>query len=192
MIGPDESVAIMGMKGTGKTTLCRVIARAAAPRVVVWDPLSQFPVEVSYRPRALSSAEFDELARRCWHAAPMMLVVSEAEQVIPQRGGVLPPAFQALALMGRNLGLRYVAETRQPQRLDKAVLDQADPTFIFKLAGRALEYMEEYLGRHDGRQLEVMRSWTKDPREGGGRFFYYRDGELREHSPLSVPPSLAS
>lgn len=181
-IGPEDTFTVAGMRGTGKTTLMNAFL---GPRTIVWDPLAQYDPKHAYRPRSLTRAEFDELAGRLWYDAPVRLLVEEAEQVLPQ-GPDLPPNFKSFALMGRNLGLSWGMNTRQPAALTKKVLDESDHIFIFKLGGRALDYMVAYLGK-EGRRLEEMRSWVKDPRQGGGRFFWYHDGELEECPPLRLP-----
>jgi hypothetical protein len=173
----------MGQKGTGKTTLCKLLATSDT---AVWDPLRQYPEEIAYRPRALDRVEFDAFAGAVWRCAPKRILVEEAEQVLPQGAG-LPPNFKALAMMGRNIGLTFGANTRRPQRLEKDVLDESDHLFIFKLSGRSLDYMQAYLGRVDGPRLDVMRRWIKDPRAGGGYFWHYHDGDLDLRAPLPAP-----
>jgi hypothetical protein len=188
-ISEEDTATVMGMRGSGKTAICRLLASGA--RTVVWDPLGQYPANVAYRPRAVDRAEFDALVARVWHNAPATLLVEEAEQVLPQ-GPPLPPNFKAFALMGRNYGLRWFLNTRSPQALAKAVLDESDHLFIFKLGGRALDYMKDYLGRTDGRELDRMRKWIKDPRKGGGRYFHYHDGELTECPRLTLPRGMTT
>ena len=189
-IGGDESVAVLGMKGTGKTTLCGALALDMPP-VVAWDPFGQYPPPVqSYRPTTMHRREFDRLAAHLWGLAqqgrPSTFLVEEAEQVLPQ-GPDLPPAYKMHALMGRNLGLRSIWNTRRPQGLSKHVFNLADHLFIFKLEGGDLDWTAKHLGGTAGRHLRRMRGWIKDPREGGGRFFHYHDGELQEHDPLPRP-----
>jgi energy-coupling factor transporter ATP-binding protein EcfA2 len=187
-IQPGECSVIMGMKGTGKSTLQEQLAETFRERgitTVVWDPIGQYPGTVSYRPRAFDDREeLDELARRVWQAAPARLEIEEAEQILPQ-GPDLPTTFKAFALMGRNYGLSWGVNTRRPQAVSKHVLNLADHLFIFKLELRDLDYMKSFLGRA-GTDLEDMRTWTKDPREGGGQFFHYHDGQLEQHPPLDL------
>lgn len=181
--GPEDTATAMGMRGSGKTSLFRHLLPAFKPNLVVWDPLAQYPPDVSYRPGALSRRELDSLCRQLWPRAPINLMLEEAEQVLPQ-GMDLPPACKQFFLMGRNVGARWLVNTRQPQALTKRVLDESDHFFIFKLQGRALDYMMRYLGR-DGRRLAKMQAWRKEQH----RFFWYHDALLEECEALELAPA---
>lgn len=191
-IGKDESVGILGMKGTGKTTLGGVLAEEMGP-TAAWDPFGQYrPPVQSYRPKAIDRDEFDRLAGHLWDLGvkgrPSTLLIEEAEQILPE-GPDLPPAYKRHFLMGRNLCLRSVINTRRYQALSKHVMRGLDWLFIMKLEGGDIDYLGKpaCLGRNVGRDLEAMRTWTKDPRQGGGLFFTYHDGELR--GPFRLNPS---
>lgn len=189
-IGAEDTWTVMGQRGTGKTTLCQALARLAAPRVCVVDPLGQYPAEYAYRPARFARKEMDKVGALAWSMSPVRVIVEEAEQVFPQ-GPDLPPKFKQFALMGRNLGSSWGMNTRRPQDLSKILLDNSDHIFMFKLGGRALRYMAEYIAdeaddEEEAKRVLGMRSWVKDPRQGGGRFLWYHDGELREMAPLKV------
>ncbi|HEX2065450.1 MAG TPA: hypothetical protein VHI93_01420 [Candidatus Thermoplasmatota archaeon] len=190
-IGRDESVALMGMKGTGKTTLGRVLAHEMGP-VLAWDPFGQYGAPIrSYRPPVMDDAnDLDRIAAHLFELGrqghPNTLLVEEAEQVLPE-GMPLPRSYKQYALMGRNLGLRTILNTRRPQGVSKMALRNSnDHLFIFKLEGGDIDWLVKVLGKRHAAQLREMETWVKDPRQGGGRFLQYHDGELREHKPLAA------
>jgi hypothetical protein len=183
-IKPTAKVAVMGMNETGKTVICRLQARAARPSVVVYDPLGQYPADVSFRPRNIGDVdEFDDLVRACYYDPPKRLIIEEAEQVLPQRG-VLPPWFLQYSMPGRNLGLAWTINLRAPQLIEKSALNLADHLFIFKLEGTSVDYMRNRVGRHNRGTFDRMLRWRKEDY----RFFHYHSGELTECPPL--PASL--
>jgi energy-coupling factor transporter ATP-binding protein EcfA2 len=211
-IQPGECTVIMGMKGTGKTTLQREIARTFRQDLdvptVVWDPIGQYPSPVSYRPRCFDDRdELDQLARRIWQHAPARLEIEEAEQVLPQ-GPDLPSTFKAYALMGRNYGLSWGVNTRRPQAVSKHILNLADHLFIFKLELRDRGYLHKFLGRppmvplaEPGTAYDLpdeidinegvvpwddLKHMPKDPREGGGFYLHYNEGKMLLHRPLDL------
>lgn len=188
-IGPEETFLAAGMRGTGKTTLTKRIAASWRPNVIVWDVLNQYgDLGIGWRPPSVSPKQLNHLARWAWETRKK-LVLEEAEQIVPQ-GPPPPQVFKDYVQLGRNVPiddvnrLAFGANVRRPQAVSKFLLDEADHLFIFKLAGRALTYMADYIGGREGRQLLKMRTWVKDPRQGGGRFFHYHEGELVECPPL--------
>lgn len=182
------------MPGTGKTTLCRVIAQEMAP-TSMWDPFGQYvglPGVASYRPPRMDVELLDGLAGHLWAQvqagrAPngVTLGVEEAEQVL-EEGQPLPPNVRESALMGRNKEFRYLVNLRRPQDFTKRLLRVVDWLFVMKLPLGDLESLRKWVGSTNVDRMRVMETWTKDPRKGGGRFFTYHDGELREHPPLKV------
>jgi hypothetical protein len=171
-LGPEDTFAAIGMRGTGKTTLCRKIVRGWGPRTVVWDPFGQYPPPISYRPRTIDRREHDGLCRHVWTSAPFNLLVEEAEQVLPE-GRPLAPAANQLFLMGRNLRIRWGLNTRHPAALKKQVLNECDHYFVFKLRPQSIEYMVRYLelAPRDARAFRKMHAWLKSEH----RFFWYSD-----------------
>lgn len=178
-VGRPPKVVVAGMSGTGKTTLCRLLVEQFRPRCVVWDPMGQYPSEISYRPRRFDdAAEADALVRRVMDAGPFVIEWEEIEQIYAEKGGGwLPPFTKQYVLMWRNYGSGWIANVRQPQRVSKTILNEADDLILFKLSGTALDYVVSLLGRDDGPRLYAMRKWHKDEH----RFFHRRpDGELVE------------
>lgn len=194
IVNPEDTFTVCGMRGTGKTTLEMELARLT--KTVVMDPLAQFDPKIRWVPPRHGRRELDWIAAKCWQASPVRLIVSEAEQLVPE-GRPLPPVFGKFALMGRNLGSSWGMDTRRPQKLTKELLDNSDHIFIFKLSGRAIRYMVDYISEdaddeNDAKQLFEMRAWTKDPRQGGGWFFHYHDGRLVKRKPLKIAKPTAS
>jgi energy-coupling factor transporter ATP-binding protein EcfA2 len=180
-IGNPPRVAVVGKSGTGKTTLCRVLVEGLRPRVTVWDPVRQYPADIAYRPRDLGSRqEAEGLARWARSRAPWSLLYEEAEQVLDQGRGPLPPALNEYVLVGRNWRLGWIVNVRRPQALHKTVLDEVDDIYIFKVEGRALDYAVSRLGSDVGPRLRAMQAWPKDAHQ----FYWYHEGDLE--GPLTL------
>lgn len=183
-VRPVKAV-VAGTSGTGKTTLLRRIIEPLRPKIAVWDPFGQYPVDVSYRPRRFDSrAEAEALSATAWRAAPFVLTWEEAEQIWSQNKGELPPVTKQYVLMGRNVDLGWIANVRRPQALVKSILDEADDIYLFKLKGRAFDYMVDFLGKSEGAKIAPMRTWRKEDH----LFFHIQEGEVSEPMRLRLKP----
>lgn len=188
-LGPEHSVAVVGMKGTGKTTLFRqLLTLPGAPaRRAVWDPLHQYPADVAYRPGGMVEprAEMDLFLRQAYGGPPTRVFIEEAEAVLPERYPFLPNT-QAFLQMGRNRGHSVVVNTRRPAMLHKFLLEEADHVFLFKMRNLSLKAVIDVFDLEPGDEakLRTMRRWQKEDH----RFFWLNPaGELVECPPLKLP-----
>jgi len=187
-IGVEEITAAIGMRGTGKTTLAEHIADAQPSEVSIaaWDPKGVWPDKYSYRPREFSLEELNRFFGWVIQAAPCRVFLEEIEQLL-KSGIDLPPNVRRATMMGRESGISYHVDARMPRKVHKGILDEADHYFLFKLSGAKQDYIvRKFLGRRHRDQLATMDTWTKDPRDGGGRFFHLYEGHLEACQPLDV------
>ena len=97
--------------------------------------------------------------------SPLHLVIEEAQRVIPEkpRKGqqALKGAFEDVCKIGRNFGIGWSLITQRPQAVDKEVLNQADPLFVFMTSGKherkaILDWIDE-----KGVDGEVLKGLSK-------------------------------
>lgn len=99
--------------------------------------------------------------------SPMHLVVEEAQRVIPQRTGQgnarLKGAFEDVCKIGRNFGIGWSLITQRPQAVDKEVLNQADPLFVFMTSGKhERKAINEWIDEQ-GVDAKVLKGLSKLP-----------------------------
>lgn len=97
--------------------------------------------------------------------SPMHLVVEEAQRVIPQhtRRGTerLKGVFEDICKIGRNFGIGWSLITQRPQAVDKEVLNQADPLFVFQTSGKhERKAIREWIDEQ-GLDPEVLKGLSK-------------------------------
>lgn len=97
--------------------------------------------------------------------SPLHLVVEEAQRVIPQhtRKGTerLKGAFEDICKIGRNFGIGWSLITQRPQAVDKEVLNQADPLFVFQTSGKhERKAIREWIDEQ-GVEPEVLKGLSK-------------------------------
>jgi len=160
----QENVMILGMQGSGKTSLARRLLRTipTVPRVI-WSPqmpmqnygafgepvrdierIAQFPRAAhvwvgEFGPRQFA-AICDTMMSRAQNA---LLVVDDVhEQVSKQR---VPPEFARLVNSGRNRGITSIWITPAPNLVSNNLLQSAHHIFAFPFA---LEGQVEWLAKN--------------------------------------------
>jgi len=185
-----STVLIAGLKGSGKTTMARHLARLVAPdRLAIYDPMREF------RAREFEAAERAEpdmiLSRRAfddWMAGLMpeppkkttrhdVVIVDEANVYAPNKHELSEPLF-AYINMGRHMRVGLVAVTRRLPQLNTHIVELADILIFYKLTGSnditRLNRISAGLG------VEVARL----PQY---HYAVVKDGDYTIHSPLEDP-----
>lgn len=192
-LGVEDSAAVVGRRGTGKTTLFRALHGLPGPPRVrpVWDPLQQYDPRFAYVPPGQDTprVELDAMLRAAYASQePVRVFIEEAEEPL-REGQPFLPATQAWFQKGRNLGHSWVVNTRRPAMLAKFLLEEADHVFIFMLRGRSVASIVEILDLDDDEEAALrgaMKAWRKEEH----RFWWYRDGQgLIECPRLKVRPA---
>jgi DNA helicase HerA-like ATPase len=168
-VGPDNTIiSVLGMKGTGKTTLVREVVDEY-PRVVVVDSLGEYGdaqgwmvaytlegavkalVDAETRPRFSLSYrpdDTDEALRFLTvvrHAHGLLLVMDEAN--IYMTPSELPKVLGALIRRGRHNGLSQIYVAQRAASLHREVTAQSDVIIAFRQQEpRDLQYLRSRFG----------------------------------------------
>ena len=161
-ISRSDRITIAGLPGTGKTTLAKFLASLCLPRVLIYDPLSQysgFEDEYRYIPKSDSQAEFNSICRRLRSQSNIMFVVEECERYIGQGRPLGDDAFD-LVNRGRNWNVGIVAVTRRIQRLSKDYFDLCQHIFFFKCGLKSREYIADMIGRAEANRIMKLTKYS--------------------------------
>jgi len=174
-IRTDETITVMGTKGSGKTVLVKALCSTIPKdRLLIYDPIDQYEPLSRYVPARDDVKEFEKIAQRVWNKGNTLFVVEEAElyyrEMFP-----LQEFSSKIALRGRNRGIGLLCVTRRPPELKKTVLNLSDHIFIFKLIGWDIDYMDSFLRKRFTKELNTMMDWSRDDH----CFYHYQDGILK-------------
>ena len=180
-------VVVCGLKGSGKTTMARPLARQVAPdRLALYDPQrefagGEFSASERHEPeKVMSRTEFEG-----WFGELLppdgrdtsdydAIIVDEANLYIPARYP-LSEAVGAYTNMGRHIRTSLVCVTRRPVQLYVDVIELADYLIVYKLAGS--NDISKLNSISAGLGIEVSRLPPY-------HYAVVRDGAYTLHSPL--------
>lgn len=154
-IKSTDRVTICGLPGTGKTTLAKYFGSLLEPRVLIYDPLSQytgFPDECRYIPKSDSLQEFDGICRQLRAKGNITFLVEEAERYMGQGKPLGENTFD-LINRGRNWGVGVFCVTRRVQRISKDFFDLCQHCFIFRIGLKSRGYIADMIGWDDTRKV---------------------------------------
>jgi hypothetical protein len=176
-IASDEGITIAGMRGQGKTTFAkRTLSRFN--KVLVWDPLAQYPEFNRYVPQTGSQAEFEYVAAWVWNEGNIMFAIEECERWVGE-GMAIAPSMTKIINMGRNKGIGYMPITRRIANLSKTAFSLCDHVFLFRFfAPNDIKYCSEFIGREWGKRLQELPKHNY--------IYYGAEGVVCECPPIKV------
>ena len=158
------TAVIVGMKGTGKSTLLRGMARKAT-RLFVLDTmrehggevehvytdahaLSAFfqtnargPWRVAFQPDLRSQTQFDAACGVVWELGNCLLIIDEVD--LWTAAGQMPDSLYQILMLGRHRGINMVCTCRRPANMPLSWRSQADTWAVFRvLCGADIDALE--------------------------------------------------
>ena len=133
MIKRDGITTISGMRGHGKTSLAKRILVAlikAKHTVIVYDPMQEYPKEISYNPRSDSKEEFNLFLKHIWNTGNVFVVIDEAERYLSVRQPLVEYAAK-IVNTGRHRNIGLLVITRRLAELNKTVFGLSDKAIFF-------------------------------------------------------------
>lgn len=192
-IKQNEIVTICGKRGSGKTYLMKNILKSVH-NFFVYDPLHQISISdayitknfndalnvmrkgskrIIYKPMQISISEFDILSKMIYNVGNIMLLVDEADRVMPSRA--ITKNASALIDLGRTRLIGGIFITRRLARLDSLPISQSDHVIAFKtILPQDVKYLKEFIG-----ELAEQASNLKPY-----HFLYYDGNETIIHKPI--------
>lgn len=176
-----KTFCILGLRGTGKSTLANYILNNAGADALYYDTLYEAPessIFDIYRPKdRYSVAELESVIRAVVPAninqlpRYRMVLIDEANRFCPSKPAPLPPAVADLNDQCRHYLMSAGFIARRPTQLNQDLMELADYCFIFRLTGKNdLLHLENTvsglgdavrtLGRFEFVQLAPDKSFT--------------------------------
>ena len=156
----NENVGIMGMQGTGKTTLCKQILDAMpnVPRII-WSPQRPLDLYGGYgepinhlsklrRGAYLYVGEYGErtfaaMCNRMMDLSNMICVIDDVHEYVKKQN--IPPEFARLINSGRNRGICSIFLTPSPNLVHNNLLQSCQHIYCYRMG---LESQIEWLAKN--------------------------------------------
>ena len=168
-IKTTDVLTIAGQRGTGKSTLLRMIARAAK-KIIVYDPLFEHGMlgvptgnvndvrqldRVVYQPLKNDEEEFEKFCKAAWEKDNVIVFVDECDEHADLY--CLPTYFGRLVRLGRHKGIGVVAITRRIANLNKTVPALSQHIISFRqMLPNDISYLADFMGWKNASQLRDL------------------------------------
>lgn len=143
-----STIIISGNKFVGKSTIAKHFTEMYE-RHVIYDTTRDFTnagFQNVYVPTGGSIEEFERFCCEILKIGNMMVVVDEAQQVLPEGRDISKCAFQ-LVMYGRHSGIGLIATTKRPAILNKTVFEEANYLMLFRhMIPNDVKYLKQIVG----------------------------------------------
>lgn len=135
----NKRFIIIGLQGSGKTTLAKSILRGV-DRHIVYDPMGEYPANQGFRnfvPDDMDSpAEMDDFIGNVvipWQ--PDLFILDEGSRYIPHNPKRLPRNLSRMVDLSRHWAISWGVIARRPSQIHTDVRELAHYIFVFGLHG---------------------------------------------------------
>ena len=156
-IRTNAITTIAGMRGSGKTTLAHRILKGVKGQVIVYDPMHEYPEDISYWPMSDSQADFNNFLETCWDRGNLYVCIDEAERYFKGKKSLTEFAAK-IVNTGRHRNIGLLVITRRIAELNKTVFGLSEAVIFFQMfLPNDIKYINEFFP--DAEQLQKMKKY---------------------------------
>lgn len=143
-IRTNSITTIAGMRGSGKTTMAVRILSKVKGNKIVYDPMHEYPEDISYWPESDTLKDFDTFLQACWEKGNIYICVDEAERYFKGKKMLTEHAVRIVNTgRHRNIGLLIV--TRRIAELHKTAFGLSELVIFFQMfLPNDIKYIKEF------------------------------------------------
>lgn len=156
-IKTNAITTIAGMRGSGKTTLAKTILAKVKGPVIVYDPMHEYPEEISFWPESDTQQDFNSFMETCWDRGNIYVCIDEAERYF--KGKKQLTEFSAkIVNTGRHRNIGLLLITRRIAELNKTAFGLSDTVVFFQMfLPNDIKYINEFFP--NASQLQKMKKF---------------------------------
>jgi len=143
-IRTNAITTIAGMRGTGKTTFAKKILDKVKGKKIVYDPMHEYPENISFWPESDTLKDFDLFLQSCWDQGNLYICVDEAERYFKGKKQLTEYSAKIVNTgRHRNIGLLIV--TRRIAELNKTAFGLSEVVILFQMfLPNDIKYIKEF------------------------------------------------
>ena len=180
----DNSIVILGKRGSGKTTLIKYLIKKALStgvKITILDIVGNYiylkgDKRINYHIiNPHNAKQINSILLKVFNEGNQLLILDEAD--LYDYSVLKKDLFYSIINLGRNYGIGYIASARRTANIPKDFISNANYSFVF---------------RHNLPQdLNVLREWFSENEEifrqlGLYEFALFKEGELETVSKITL------